>query len=212
MVLKSTASAGPLGAAAVAITGALLLGCSGSGSDTGLRQQKRLKSLDGSAFATSYPAGWTLAVKHGPAGSARYQLSSTGAPVNGVGIPALGSIGITIDETPTSALSRFHLAGARPDTTASRQSALQLLPHVAGTPRVAEGVALASPPRGTTLAGVDAAEESYSYTDAGRENTQVDVLSQRGGRIVLIELDTEPSLGRAGEAALEAVTGNWRWR
>ncbi|HEV2980272.1 MAG TPA: hypothetical protein VGX51_02470 [Solirubrobacteraceae bacterium] len=167
--------------------------------------------LTGDAFVTAYPQGWTLAVKRKPALGARYQLSSTGAQVSGLGIPPAGTIGVTIDETPASTLSRYHLAGAKPDAVALSQNATQLLPNVVGTPRAAESVVRVEAPRRTRLDGADAAEEAYTYTYASLPNVQVDVLSHHGDKIVLVELDTEPGLGAAGQAALAAITGDWRW-
>lgn len=44
--------------------------------------------LSGGSFATAYPKGYRLTLRHGAQGAARYQLSSTGAAVNSVEIPA----------------------------------------------------------------------------------------------------------------------------
>lgn len=197
--------AGVVGILAVAIAAFLLSSTSGGDGNSGVR------TLNGGSFTTAYQASWHLTVRQDPTGVARYQLSSTDAPIDGLGIPAAGAIGVTIDEVPDSALRVLHLAGARPDTDAAKQSAVELLPNVVGTPSEAQGVARATAPHATSLQGADAAEEAYIYNLGGRGNVQVDVLSHRDGRIFLLELDTEPALARAGQAALEAITREWRW-
>jgi hypothetical protein len=169
-------------------------------------------TLEGGSFSTAYQAGWVLRARRGPTGAARYQLSSTGAPVSGLGIGSAGTIGITIDEMPISSLAVLHLAGASADPAAASQSAIELLPHAVGTPAGAEDLARVEFPHAITLDGADAAREAYTYSWAGRENLQVDILSHRGGRLYLLELDAEPAVAPAGQAALEAITGDWRWR
>jgi hypothetical protein len=169
------------------------------------------KGLDGGSFTTTYPPGWGLTVRHGPEGAARYQISSNGAPVSGLGIGPPGTIAITIDETPASLLSKIHLAGGRPDPAAAIQSSLELLPQSVGTPTGALEIVHTEFPRPTYLDGADAAREAYTYLWAGHRNVQVDVLSHRGGALFLLELDTEPPLAQQGRAALEALTSDWRW-
>lgn len=86
------------------------------------------------------------------------------------------------------------------------------MPNFVGTPGRAEDVVHASAVHATTLGGAPAAEESYAYRFDGRDNVQVDVLARRGARVVNIELDAEPALAGASRAALESITGRWRWR
>ncbi|HTA14909.1 MAG TPA: hypothetical protein VK781_08640 [Solirubrobacteraceae bacterium] len=174
--------------------------------------QPGVKTLQGSVFSTSYDAGWVLSSKRDSIGAAQYQLSSTGAAINPLGIAPAGTVAITINETPESFFSSAHTAGVGPDLAVRRQSAVQLLPHIVGTPRGAQRTILASRPQRSKLAGVEAAIESYGYTYAGTGNIQVDVLSRKHGDIVLLELNTEPSLSSQGEAALEAIAKHWRWR
>jgi hypothetical protein len=193
-------------ATSAAVALALLLGL-GCGSQAGTQ------TLSGGSFTTFYPVGWTEAVKRSPIGSAaRYQLSSTGALPNGLGIPPPGTIAITIDETPVSALASLHLAGAAPDTAAARQSSAELLPNVVGTPRRAQDVTRTASPHATNLAGADAAKEAYAYTNAGLETVQVDLLVHHGSAVIVVELDTEPGLASKGEAAFETIVKHWRWR
>jgi hypothetical protein len=205
MDLRQRPAAVALAAVVLVIAALLVLRPWGGNRPTGPQ------TLNGGSFTTAYQTGWALTVRHGPAGAARYQLSSTGAPVNGLGIPPVGTIGITIDEMPVSSLAVLHLAGAGPDPAAASQSAVELLPHAVGTPSGAQAVATADFAHAMTLDGADAAEEAYTYNLAGHENLQVDVLSHHEGQLVLLELDAEPAVARAGQAALEAITGKWRW-
>jgi hypothetical protein len=164
-----------------------------------------VQALRAPSFTTAYEPGWTLTSKVGPDGVTRHQLSSTGASINGLGLPPSGTVGITIDEDPLSGVvdGRFlSLAG---------ESVLGLLRLTVGTPRGARDVTLAGAPRATTLGGMQAAEEAYTYVYEGRQNTQVDVLGKRDGRSVLVELDAEPTLSRQSQAALELLVADWRW-
>lgn len=169
------------------------------------------KVLQGGVFTTSYQSSWTITTKRSSIGAALYKLSSTGAPIDNLGIPPAGTVGVTIAETPVSFFSSAHLLGAAPDPGAARQSAVELLPHLVGTPGGALHATLASPPRHTSLAGAEAAIESYGYTYAGVGDIQVDILSRRDGKVVLVELNVEPALASQGEAALETITRSWRW-
>jgi hypothetical protein len=197
--------ANAVGVLAVAIGGFLLSSTSSDHRHSGVRP------LNGGSFTTAYPASWHLSAKHGPTGIATYQLSSTGAPINGLGIPPAGTIGITIAELPVSALRELHLAGRRSDRAAAKQSALELLPDVVGTPSEARGVTRTTSPHATSLNGADAAQEAYTYRLGAREIVQVDILSHREGLIFLIELDAEPALAPRGQAALQAIKMHWRW-
>jgi hypothetical protein len=162
-----------------------------------------LATLSARTFTSTVQRGWTVSVKHGRGGTTRYQLSSTGRPIDRLGIPPQGTIGITIDESPATALRRF--ASGTP-------SALALISRIVGVPGNATAVTLASPPRPTRLGGGDAAEESYEYSFRGRENIQVDVVGRHRGEVVLAELDAEPALAGTSAAALAALTSHWRWR
>lgn len=164
-----------------------------------------VQALRAPSFTTAYEPGWTLTSKVGPDGVTRHQLSSTGASINGLGLPPSGTVGITIDEDPLSGVvdGRF--------LSLADESVLGLLRLTVGTPRGAREVTLAGAPRATTLGGMQAAEEAYTYFYEGRQNTQVDVLGKRDGHSVLIELDAEPTLSRQSQAALELLVADWRW-
>jgi hypothetical protein len=164
------------------------------------------KTLRGIGFSTAYPRAWSVTSRSGPHESAQYKLSSTGAPVNGLGIGSAGTAGITITDVPAHGESHG-LAFSEEHAKAS-----SLLGLLVGTPRVASGVARAVPPRSTTLAGLEAAEEAYHYSYEGRQILQVDVVAQHRGRIVLLELDTEPALASSSQAALTLLGNYWRWQ
>jgi len=199
-------------AAVAAVAAVLLLTPSRGSQPRSAQAAKAVQALDGVGFTTGYPAGWGVTIKHGPSGFIAYQLSSTGAPISGLGIPPAGTVGITISETPIAALNTLHLTGASPDTAAAGQTPLELLPNVVGAPGQAERVTRTESPHPTTLGGATAAEESYSYAYAGRENAQVDILSRHGAEIALVELDAEPTLAQTSQATLETITQHWRWR
>src|SRR5277367_1031391 len=124
-----------LGVVAVAVVGVGLLLLSSSHAHSQIASaptvvQPRLKTLDGGLFSTSYSGGWSVSSKHNATGAAQYQLSSTGASVSALGIGPAGTVAVTIEQTPLSFFSTGHLLGAGPDTAASSQSAVELLPHV----------------------------------------------------------------------------------
>ena len=169
------------------------------------------RTLQSGSFVTSYPSGWRLTVSNGRSGAERYQLSSNGAPVNGLGVGPAGTIGITIDQMPISSLGEIHLAGGHPDPAAASQSSIELLPHSVGTPAGAQDIVRTESPNAIYLDGADAAREAYRYTWGGHSNLQVDILSHRGGQLFLLELDAEPALVQQGQAALEGITSDWRW-
>lgn len=172
----------------------------------------KLATLTADSFSTSYTAGWHLASRRGAAQTAAvYKLSSTASEPNSLGIPPAGTIGITIIEYPESLLASAHLVGARPDPAITKLGAVQLLPHVVGTPGSATGVSLAGPPAPSKLAGAEAAIESYGYTYRGVGDVQVNILSRHEGHIALIELNTEPALASQGQAEVEVIGAHWLW-
>jgi hypothetical protein len=151
-------------------------------------------------FSARYPASWSVTTAQ-RRGAVRYQLSSTGKPISSLDIGPAGTVGVTILETAPSRIVGAFSHGIP-----------ALLPLIVGTPRTAAGVTRTAAPRAVTLDGAQAAEESYAYMYSGRENVQSDVLARRGDRLVLIELDGEPTAARAAEAGFEALMRGWRWR
>jgi hypothetical protein len=160
----------------------------------------RTTKLDARMFSTRYPTGWSVMTAQ-RRGAVRYQLSSNGKTINGLDIGPAGTVGVTILETAPSRVVGAFSRGIP-----------ALLPLIVGTPRTAEGVTRTAAPRAVTLDGAQAAEESYAYMYGGRENVQSDVLARRGDRLVLVELDGEPTAARAAEADFEALMRGWRWR
>jgi hypothetical protein len=160
----------------------------------------RTTKLDARMFSARYPAGWSVMTAQ-RRGAVRYQLSSNGKAINGLDIGPAGTVGVTILETAPSRVVGAFSRGIP-----------ALLPLIVGTPRTAEGVTRTAAPRAVTLDGAQAAEESYAYMYGGRENVQSDVLARRGDRLVLVELDGEPTAARAAEADFEALMRGWRWR
>jgi len=64
----------------------------------------------------------------------------------------------------------------------------------------------------SSLAGAEAAIESFGYTYRGVGDVEVDLLAGRDGDVFLLELNTEPALAAQGEAAFETVAKHWRWQ
>jgi hypothetical protein len=195
-------------AGAAALVAAATLAASAIASDPATTH-----TLHVSSSTTSYPAGWRLTSPPGPAGIITYELSSTGAKANGVGIPPAGTIAITIGVLSVSWVTTHPLlSGVPPDRAAASQSALQLLPHVIGTPVPSPSDWITTAAHSTVLDGVSAAAIVYRYRYAGVGNVQSDVLARHGHEIVYAELDTEPSLRSKGTAALATITTHWHWK
>jgi hypothetical protein len=164
-----------------------------------------LELLRGVRFTSSFSATWSAWTTTRPNGAVRYQLSSTAAKPNGLGIPAPGGVAVTIDDSPTTVLP------VRLSPTKAGGSPVALISDFVGVPSGAVATKLASPPASTRLGGAEAAIESYAYTDGGVANVQVDILARHNGRFMLVELDTEPAFATQGEAALETLGKHWRW-
>jgi len=182
---------------------------------TGRLSHADTQALNASSFVTAYPVGWSLVVKPlvpgatEPHATTRYELSSTGARLNGDGIPPPGTIGITIYETPLSTIEREDS-----DPTAKTGSAMTLATHVVGTPAVTQGsTETVKLHQAASLGGAEAATLAFAYTYSGHKNVQVDLVSQRDHQFALqVESDTEPALASQGQVALETITRSWRWR
>ena len=173
--------------------------------------QTSAQTLSAAAFTTSYPSGWTLAVRHAN-GITAYQLSSGADPASALEIPPPGTISITISEVSAATVALHPLDGALPDVDAATQTALELLPNVVGAPPGALAVTVTAAAHEATLGGSDAAQTAYAYTYAGLANAQSDIVARRGDQIFDAELDSEPSLQSQGNAALATLIAAWRWR
>ena len=164
------------------------------------------RSLKGASFSTHYPSAWTLTTTHPYPGITSYALGSTSEPVNQLGIPPHGAIGITVEEYRASVIP----SSIDPDATT--QSPGALLQHVIGTPRAAMNSVVLTPLHATGLDGTAAAAMVYSYTYGNIPNVQSDVVSRHGATIVTIEMDTAPSLTSTGNSAMAKLIADWRWR
>jgi len=164
-------------------------------------------SLHTSSFVTPVPAGWTVREQSNAKGAHAFELGSTKASINGVGIGPAGTVAVTITEYSPKLLTVGRIAGK----PAGTYSAAALLPFIVGQPGQAEGVQVGQHPAPTTLAGAQAAEEAFFYGYRSRENLQVDVVAKHSGRLFLIELDAEPRLQAASKSALSQILGGWRF-
>lgn len=165
------------------------------------------RTLTARSFTASYPRSWSASSAR--ASKARsYWLSSTGARIASVGIGPAGTVGVTVDEI---GLPRTPVASSGKGSSEPADEAA-LLRRLVGVPRGAHGVTRAEAPRATSLDGVPAVEESFTYAFAGRANVQSDVLARRGAQVVVVELDGEPAPARAQEPAFERLFRTWRWR
>ena len=160
------------------------------------------------SFTAPVPGGWTVRARANSKGTHQFQLGSTKAPINGVGIGPAGTVALTITEYGPQALTRGRIAGK----PAGSYSPVALLRYVVGQPARAEGVQVGQHPTATVLAGAQAGEEAFFYGYRSRMNLQVDVIAKRNGHLFLIELDAEPRLETTSKAAVSEVLGGWRFR
>jgi hypothetical protein len=159
--------------------------------------------LSGSGFSAQYPITWSSSGESSK-GVTAYELSSSG-PLNASGVPAAGAIGITVLVEPLSVLAA---AGARNLATSTPA---QLITGVVGTPPDAVGVTVATAIHSVHFDGDSAAAVTLTYTTGGTPNVQEDQLDKHGLSVYLVELDTEPSMKAAGEAAVASLVKSWTW-
>ncbi len=164
-------------------------------------------SIHTASFTVPVPAGWTVREQSNAKGAHQFQVGSTKATINGVGIGPGGTVAVTITEYTPAVLSKGKIAGK----PAGSYSAAALLPFTVGQPARAEGVQVGQPPTATTLDGAQAGEEAFSYGYKGRANLQVDVIAKHAGRLFLVELDAEPRLQATSKSALSQILGGWHF-
>ena len=175
--------------------------------------------LRGGSFTSTIDARWKVVVRTGLRGFETLTLTSTAAALDQQGVPPAGAIGITIIESPVSALSQHASASPRLEVREAQatggaiqaEQAIALMSRVVRTPAGAQGVEHSGLPRFRTLSGASAAEESYEYLYGGRGNVQVDVVARHGGEIYFIDLDTELARIVDGEASFSRLLRDWRW-
>jgi hypothetical protein len=159
------------------------------------------------SFKTPIPARWYFVQERATAAGAHgFHLSSTGAPVDGLGIAPKGTAALTIAESAPGVLAAASFSGR----AASGLTPPQLLPHLIGQPRGAASVVTVQASAATRLDGAPAAQAAFTYDFQGRPMTQTDVIAERAGRVFTVELDAEPSQG--ARTALATVLSSWRWR
>jgi hypothetical protein len=160
--------------------------------------------LDGSGFAVQFPESWSSTTR-ASGGVTAYEMSSHGA-LNSSGVPVAGAIGITIQVVPVSVL----VAGGVKNPGVL--TAAQLMSGVVGTPPNATGVKLTAAIHTVEFGGDKAAAAmTVTYTSGGIPNLQEDQIDKHGTTVYLVELDTEPSLKAAGEAAVASLLKSWTW-
>ncbi len=164
-------------------------------------------SINTASFTLPVPTGWTVREHSNGKGANQFQLGSTKAQINGLGIGPGGTVAVTITEYTPAVLAKGRIAGK----PASTYSAAALLPFTVGQPASAEGVQVGQHATPTTLDGAQAGEEAFFYGYKGRANLQVDVLAKHGGRLFLVELDAEPRLQATSKSALSQILGGWRF-
>lgn len=164
-------------------------------------------SIHTAYFTVPVPAGWTVREQSNAKGAHQFQLGSTEATINGVGIGPGGTVAVTITEYTPAVLSKGKIAGK----PAGSYSTAALLPFTVGQPARAEGVQVAQHATPTTLDGAQAGEEAFFYGYKGRANLQVDVIAKHAGRLYLVELDAEPRLQATSKSALSQILGGWHF-
>jgi hypothetical protein len=191
---------------AVAATVVLVSGAGSSSSTGGTR------ALTGGSFTTLLDGGWSVREHVGSSGMRTFSLTSTRAPLDAEGIPTVGAIGITVSESPASALAGLASEASATNPHTKGADAIALLSAVVRPPAKAQDVAVTQPVRFRTLADASAAEAAYEYAYEGHGNVQIDVVARRRGTIYFIELDTELARMTLGEAAFARLLARWRWR
>jgi len=161
------------------------------------------QTLTGSGFSAKFGAAWTKEIRTSQ-GATEYELSSHGS-LNSSGLPTAGAIGITVQVVPFSVLQ----ANGAPDPSTLTQ--VQLMDGVVGTPTDASGVKVTVGLHSVTFAGDTAGAASLTYTSGGLPNLQEDVVDRHARVVYLVELDAEPSLKAAAEAAVSALVKSWTW-
>ncbi len=164
-------------------------------------------SIHTASFTVPVPAGWTVREQSNSKGAHQFQLGSTKASINGLGIGPGGTVGVTITEYTPAVLSKGRINGK----PAGRYSAAALLPFTVGQPARAEGVQVGEHATPTTLDGAQAGEEAFFYGYKGRANVQVDVIAKHAGRLFLVELDAEPRLQATSKSALAQILSGWHF-
>lgn len=167
-------------------------GC-GSQSSTGPKS----RTLQAAAFVTTVPASWHERHLQGK-GDDLYFLGSGSKAPNDLGIVA-GGIGMTIGTQP---VSQVH----------NPASAAVAIKRTVGTPKGAARVTLTEPIAKAQLGGADAATSQFTYTFRGTDDVQSDLVALHGSKLVVIEVNSGPSLEPSAHRVFSELVKTWRWR
>jgi hypothetical protein len=159
--------------------------------------------LDATGFSALFPSTWSMTTKT-VKGATEYELSSNGA-LNASGVPKAGAIGITIQEVPYAVA----IASGAPNPATATPT--QLVNGMVGTPPSATGVKVTYALHAVSFAHDIAYGLTLTYDSAGTPNLQEDVVDRHASVLYLVELDAEPTLKAAGDAAVATLMKTWYW-
>jgi hypothetical protein len=159
-------------------------------------------AITGDGFTTTLPAGWT-SHDYASVGGRAWAFASPGTTTNKLATPSPGGIGVTAWVSKASAAE--HRLGSLPS------SPVKLVAKLTGVPKGAKHVKLSSKPHASKLAGVKAGSITLTYTLDGRSIVQRDVAVRHGSRLYEIELDVDAANAAAGQGALRAILGAWKF-
>src|SRR4051812_9302266 len=158
--------------------------------------------LTGRGFATVRPDGWGVTTKTSKLGVS-YALAHPGETQDAVGIPRTSpGAAVTIFSTTTATLDKsFHKRVPR--------SAGCLAAYAIGTPANATKRTTTSRLHASRLGGERAATITVKYRYKRRDIVQRDIVSRRGGRVIVVELDADQAAEADGQPVFRTVTGAW---
>ena len=196
--------------AVAAAAGAVIVNTSG-GSGSSNPPPPNLVVLPGNlppgsrTFTTAIPPQWNVSMTLPSQGATDYRVTnSQPAMAYNEVLPPPGTIEIQIvDFTPASVAQAL---GPR----AASQSPRQLLRY-SFEPRGATDVVRSVAPHGSSLGGLAAAGDSYTYTYKGRSDVQTQMVSRKAGEIVSIQMDNAPSLQANARSMLHTIIAGWKW-
>jgi hypothetical protein len=160
-------------------------------------------SLEGPGFSTRYPAGWKSTPEKAR-GFTTFTITTPATTVDELGLPAAGGIAVTIG-TMTTKTFREHLKQPAP------LSPVKLMTVLIGTPPDATNLKTTQRPHRTTLGGVPAGGETFTYTYKGANIVQRDVVARHGNRVYWVELDCDAARTERGDVAMTIVLNHWQW-
>jgi hypothetical protein len=177
---------------------ALATGCGGDSAGAPAPQIGSLRPFHDRLFSTAVPAAWRS--RSLAKGGARIWFFGSGPKgADNLGFSSDGNIGLSITRLPAADL---------PTSPANARDGIRA---IVGTPTGAADVVLAHAVADARLGGRPAATEGYTYRFRGRLRVQSNLAALYRGKLVLIEVDSEPATEATGARTLQAVTSHWRW-